>query len=75
MVAAKKLKLYRAVITGTGINETILCLSHDIVGYSASTYHRFVYPNGVVILKNDFGISSVALYPVEMSPEELSQQG
>lgn len=73
-MAEKKIKLYRAIITGTGINEALLCISHEVVGYPASTYHKFVYPNGSIILKNDFGVSSVAIYPVEMTPEELRQQ-
>ena len=43
-------------ITGTGVNEEFDCISHEIVGLPAGTYHKFIFLNGVTALYNDFGI-------------------
>lgn len=72
-MAERKRKLFWALIVGTGLNDKILISAHEIMPYPASTYHKFTYPNGATQLKNDFGVSSITLYPVEMTDEELDQ--
>lgn len=74
-MATRKRKLFKALVQGTGVNDTLLIASHEIISYPASTYHKFTYPNGVVQLKNDFGVSSVTIIPIEMSDEELERSG
>lgn len=64
-----KRKLLRITLTGTGMNQTFLALSHEVVGLPASTYHKFVLENGAIAWKNDFGVSDVIIDEVIL-PEE-----
>lgn len=66
---AKK-KFFQTHIVGTGLNERLLIKEHEIVSFPASTYHKFTYPNGVVQLKNDFGVNTITLIPVMLTDEE-----
>lgn len=50
-----------AMIRGTGIAQDTECVAHEIVGFPASTYHKFTYADGTVFWLNDFGIRSVTL--------------
>jgi hypothetical protein len=61
-----KRKVISVQLLGTGVNETFYALSHEIVAYPASTYHKFTYTNGVVVWKNDFGVSQVIVTPAEL---------
>jgi hypothetical protein len=61
-----KAKIYKMQVLGTGVNEIFYALSHEIVAYPASTYHKFTYTNGVVVFKNDFGVSQVIITPAEL---------
>ncbi len=65
-MAAKRKYLWAQII-GTGMNQTILVQSHEVVPFPASTYHKFLLPNGKIAWKNDFGVSDVILSPVEMT--------
>lgn len=48
-------------ILGTGVNETLRCLSHEIKGLPAGTYHVFEMENGSTLYFNDFGVRSVLI--------------
>ncbi len=63
-------KYFNIRILGTGLNESILVKSHEIIPYPASTYHKFVFPNDCVILRNDFGVAQLVIDEVEMTKEE-----
>ena len=52
-------KLIHVRLTGTGINDEFDCVSHEIVGLPAGTYHKFVLANGLTAYFNDFGIRCV----------------
>lgn len=67
---ARKSKYFVVRIQGTGVNETVLVKSHEIIPYPASTYHKFVFPNDCVIYRNDFGVSQVIIDQVEMTDDE-----
>jgi hypothetical protein len=54
-------KLIYVKIAGTGIYETIVAKSHEILGQEASTYHLFVLENGTRFYLNDFGIRSLTI--------------
>lgn len=71
----KKRKIFKAILAGTGINETLLLNAHEIIPFPASTYHKLTYPSGIVQYKNDFGVSSVTLIPVEMTDDEIEKAG
>lgn len=75
-MAARKRRLHWIVLGGTGLNnEKILISAHEILPFPASTYHKLTYPNGMIQYKNDFGVSSVTLIPVDMSDDEITQAG
>lgn len=67
---ARKSKYLMVRLLGTGLNEVLLVKSHEIIPYPASTYHKFVFPNDCIILRNDFGVSQVVLDTVELTEEE-----
>ena len=67
---AKKKQVLKVKVTGTGLNEEFYCASHDIVSYPSSTYHKFTFVNGVVVWKNDFGVSQVIVSTEDM-PEGM----
>lgn len=73
-MASKSNKYYRVRMVGTGLNEELLVSAHDIVSMPASTYHKFTFPDGRVLWKNDFGISTVIVFPVEMSPDDYDAE-
>jgi len=61
-----KRKVISVLVQGTGVNEQFYALSHEIVAFPASTYHKFTYTNGVVVWKNDFGVSQIVITPAEL---------
>jgi len=48
-------------VTGTGIHQEFKCKSHEVIGYPAGTYHKFIMPDGTIFLLNDFGIRTVTV--------------
>jgi len=69
-----KIKLFRIILSGTGIQETLIVKTHEILSYPASTYHKFTYMNGTICLKNDFGVSSLTIWPIELTQEEINAE-
>jgi hypothetical protein len=59
MAAAKKPIFVK--ITGTGIVQSFQCMSHDMQGLPAGTYHVFEMADGVKMYLNDFGIRTVLI--------------
>lgn len=57
-MAERKPKL-KITLMGTGINETILAVDHEMIGLHAATYHKITLVSGTVVFYNDFGIRSV----------------
>ena len=57
-------------ITGTGVNEEFDCVSHELVGLPAGTYHKFTFANGVIAFYNDFGIRCVYVNSTQPPPVE-----
>lgn len=60
MAKKKENDLYVRVI-GTGVDQNFKCLSHEVVGYAANTYHKFTFADDTVVLWNDFGISRIII--------------
>lgn len=56
-------------ICGTGMDQTIKVLSHDVKEYPANTYHVFEMPNGATFWLNDFGVKSLTIAD---SPDKLN---
>jgi len=69
-MAAKKNKYYRVLLLGTGLNETLLVAGHEVVAMPASTYHKFTFPDGRILWKNDFGVASVLVFPLDLTAED-----
>jgi hypothetical protein len=51
----------QVTLTGTGINENFLAMSHEIMGLPAGTYHKFLLEDGTFLYYNDFGLRTVLI--------------
>lgn len=66
-MARRKEDIYIRII-GTGLDQKFKCVSHEVVGLPANTYHKFTYADDTVVWWNDFGVARV----IEAdSPEKL----
>ena len=61
-------KLLYVRISGTGFSQTWKCVSHEVIGYPAGTYHVFKFEDGSIVYLNDFGIRTVTIAD---APEKL----
>lgn len=59
-MAIKKSLIYVHIL-GQGINETFRAVSHEVMGFPAGTYHKFVMEDGTDVYFNDFGVRSVKI--------------
>lgn len=67
----KKIKCYAVTLLGTGLNSSFVCLGHRVQAYQASTYHVFTHANGVEVWKNDFGVGTIRIEEISLSPEQI----
>ena len=73
-MAQKTLKCLAVTVLGTGLTANFICQNHRVESYRASTYHVFTYLNGVEVWKNDFGISTVSITPIELTPDQIPSE-
>lgn len=58
--------LLKVRFQGSSTAEEFDVEKHEILAFPASTYHELTFPDGRVLLVNDFGIRTVGLrYPDE----------